>query len=166
MAKIVKKDTDNPKLGQKLLKNGMYSLFLEYYLGYTKEVNKDGKEIIKKHRKKETLNLYVLKNPRTPIERQTNKETIELAKKIRFEKEEQFKESKTGYRIKRVKKINLFDAMDAYYENYTKGDKRPSILDLVSSVIKSPFSSLSVGLLIKYAVCGYLLITFQMKRLH
>lgn len=125
MGRIDRNRTDNPKLLKKELKNGTYSLYLEYYLGYSKSVdNKTGKEIIVKNRRKESLNLYISKNPRTPVERQTNKETLELAKKIRFEKEQQMKEATTGYRISSFKKVNIFDCMDAYYENYTKGDKR------------------------------------------
>jgi len=70
------------------------------------------------------LNLYLLKSPRTPIERQTNKETLELAKQIRYEKEKQMKYATTGYRLPTFKKVNIFDCMDAYYTNYSKGDKR------------------------------------------
>ncbi|CEA16703.1 hypothetical protein ING2E5B_1971 [Fermentimonas caenicola] len=78
---------DNPKLMQKELKNGTYSLYLEYYMGYVKTVNENtGEEMVRKSRKKESLNLYLLKNPRTTVERQTNKETLELAKQIRYEK--------------------------------------------------------------------------------
>lgn len=125
MSKIEGKNTDNPKLIQKELKNGTYSLYLDYYLGYSKSVNeKTGKETNIKNRKKEALNLYLLINPRTPIERQTNKETLELAKQIRFEKGQQMKYATTGYRLPSFKKINIFDCMDAYYESYTKGDKR------------------------------------------
>lgn len=69
----------------KELKNGTLSLYLEYYLGYSKIYDeKTGKETIKKDRKKESLSLYLFKNPKTPIERQSNKETLELAKNIRF----------------------------------------------------------------------------------
>ena len=40
-------------------------------------------------RKKESLNLYLVANPRTPIDRQHNKETLLLAKKLRQEKEQE-----------------------------------------------------------------------------
>lgn len=82
------------------------------------------------------MNLYLHRMPRTPTERQSNKEVLELAKKIRFEKEQQFKKASTGYRIRRIKKINLFDAMEAYYQNYTKGDKR---------MIKLPYSDSGIS---------------------
>lgn len=125
MRRIDKVSTDNPKLLKKELKNGTYSLYLEYYLGYSKSVDsKTDKDVIVKNRRKESLGLYISKSPRTPLERQTNKETLELAKRIRFEKEQQMKEVATGYRLPSFKKVNILDCMDAYYDNYTKGDKR------------------------------------------
>ena len=48
---------------------------------------------IKHHRRKENLSLYLIEKPRTPAERQQNKETLELAVKIRAEREQEFKES-------------------------------------------------------------------------
>ena len=75
-------NTDNPKLGAKILSNGRESLFLDYYFGYTMvyDENKD-KQVAKKDRKRDYLKLYLWQTPRTPIERQQNKETLELAKK-------------------------------------------------------------------------------------
>jgi site-specific recombinase XerD len=49
---------------------------------------------------------------------------LELAKKIRFEREQQLKDTKTGYRLNTSKKVNIFDCMDAYYADYTKKDIR------------------------------------------
>lgn len=124
MAKNDSKVTDNPKLKEKILSDGQISLYLEYYLGYSKEFDDEkDKEIIRTSRKKEFLNLYVWQAPRTPLERQQNKETYELARKIRFEREQELKEGKLGYRL-RAKAINFFDFIQAYYDEYTKGDKR------------------------------------------
>lgn len=80
---MISTDTgDNPKLGAKVLSDGKESLFLDYYFGYRKEVNpKTGKEVVKVDRSREYLKLYLWQAPRTPIERQQNKETLELAKK-------------------------------------------------------------------------------------
>jgi len=48
---------------------------------------KNGTHFTKKiERETERLGLYLWQAPRTPLERQQNKETIELAKKIRYEK--------------------------------------------------------------------------------
>ena len=46
---------------------------------------------MKVNRKRGYLSLYLWQAPRTPIERQQNKETLELAKKIRFEREQELK---------------------------------------------------------------------------
>lgn len=124
MAKNDSKVTDNPKLKEKLLSDGQISLYLEYYLGYTPVYNEEtDTKSVKIERKKESLNLYIWAAPRTPLERQTNKETLELARKIRNEREQELKEGKLGYRLK-AKDINFFDYLQAYYDEYTKADKR------------------------------------------
>lgn len=42
------------------------------------------------------ISLYLIEKPRTPAERQQNKETLELAVRIRAEREQEFKESMLG----------------------------------------------------------------------
>lgn len=124
MAKNNSTTTDNPKLMQKKLSDGNYSLYLDYYMGRVNIADTNTGEIKSKvQRKREFLKLTILANPRTPLERQQNKETYELARKIRFEREQELKEGKLGYRLK-VKSINFFDFIQAYYDEYTKGDKR------------------------------------------
>lgn len=60
-------DTDNPKLGAKILSDGRESLFLDYYLGYIMvyDESKD-KTVAKKDRKREALNFIFgkLQEPR------------------------------------------------------------------------------------------------------
>lgn len=118
--------TDNPKLLAKVLSDGRESLFLEYYFGYQKVYDeKTGREVIKKDRRREFLSLYLWQAPRTPMERQQNKEMLELAKKIRFERGQQILEQAEGYRLKKSKAgVNFLDWMWSYYEAYTKADKR------------------------------------------
>ena len=79
---------------------------------------------IKHNRWKDNLQLYLIAKPRTPIERQQNKETLELATKIRAEREQQFKESMLGYRLKQDRNINFLDYYQAYIDYYTKKDLR------------------------------------------
>lgn len=125
MAKLTTKTKDNPKLQEKLLADGRKSLYLEYYLGRQQWTDEEtGKIKVKHDRRKESLNLYLISKPRTPIEKQTNEETLTLANKIRFEREQQMKEDRAGYRLKSNKKINVFDFMQSYHDSYTKGDKR------------------------------------------
>ena len=60
----------------------------------------------------------------TPAERQQNKETLELAVKIRAEREQEFKESMLGYRLKKDRNVNFLDYFQAYINDYTKKDIR------------------------------------------
>lgn len=120
---ISKDDTDNPKLVAKIMADGRESLYLDYYLGYRMVYDEaKDKEVVRKERKRETLKLYLLQSPRTPAERTQNKETLELAKKIRFEREQELKEGTLGYRLK-AKETNFIDFMQSFWENATK-DKR------------------------------------------
>lgn len=68
--------------------------------------------------------MYLIAKPRTPIERQQNKEALELATKIRAEREQEFKESMLGYRLKKDRSINFLDYFQAYIDSYTKKDIR------------------------------------------
>ena len=126
---ISQDSTDNPKLGAKILSDGRESLFLDYYLGYEMVYNeKLDREVAKKERRREFLKLYLWQAPRTPIERQQNKETLELAKRIRFERGQQLLERGEGYRLKRDRDINFLDYFQAYIDKYTKKD-----IDVVKS---------------------------------
>lgn len=117
--------TDNPKLGAKVLADGRESLFLDFYLGFEMAISaKSGKEYKKVNNTREFLKLYLWQAPRTPIERQQNKETLELAKKIRYERGQELLESAEGYRLKKDRKINFLDFFQAYIDGYTKKDIR------------------------------------------
>lgn len=121
---ISQDNTDNPKLKAKILADGRASLFLEYYLGYVKTYDEEkGKEVIRKSRKVEYIKLYIWQAPRTPEERQQNKETLEVAKRLRFERGQQLLENKEGYRLWKDKDINFHDWALSYWEGYTKSDK-------------------------------------------
>ena len=140
MAKLEKRAKQNPKLEKRTLSDGRISLYLNYYLG--REENpvlddagnpvlyetgpKKGKPKYKvtHHRKKEYLNYYLLAHPRKPADKEKNRQTLALAEKIRFEKEQQFKESQTGYRIMQNKDVNFYDYFQSYIDNYTKKDIR------------------------------------------
>ncbi len=137
MAKIENKTKENPKLEQNKLSDGRISLYLEYYLGREEKpvLDENGNQVyyedgkmqgkpkfsVKHNRRKENLNLYLMDKPRTPAERQQNKETLELATKIRTEREQEFKESMLGYRFKkdlRMVQIALSRFKDFLKEQY------------------------------------------------
>ena len=140
MAKLENKTKDNPRLEQRLLSDGQISLYLEYYFGRESEpvLDEFGEPVlyetgkmkgtpkykVKHLRKKENLNLYLVANPRTPIDRQHNKETLLLAKKVRQEKEQELLVQEKGYKVQRKANINFLEYAQEYYEAYTKKDVR------------------------------------------
>ena len=140
MAKLENKTKDNPRLEQRLMADGQISLYLEYYLGRVCEpvldewgnpvLYESGKMAgtpkykIRHNRRKESLNLYLIEKPRTPIDRQHNKETLLLANRIRQDKEQAFLENKEGYRFKKDRQINFLDYFESYNSAYTKKDIR------------------------------------------
>ncbi|MCM1005318.1 MAG: site-specific integrase [Prevotella sp.] len=119
MAKIESRKKQNPKLMQSELSDGRASLYLEYYLGRTETpvLDDEGNQVfytegamagkpkykIKHTRKKENLNLYVWLHPRSQQERVQNRNTLTLAEKLRFEREQEFLEDREGYRLKKDK---------------------------------------------------------------
>lgn len=140
MAKLENKTKDNPRLEQRLLADGQISLYLEYYLGRESEpiLDEFGEPVlyerglmagkpkfrVKHIRRKENLNLYLVANPRTPIDRNHNKETLLLAKKIRQEKEQELLAQDKGYRLQKKVSINFLEFFQEYIDAYTKKDLR------------------------------------------
>lgn len=125
---------DNPKLMGRALENGRDRLYLEFYYGKVEAVSKNGKSYLKTDRDTEMLGLYLWRAPRTPQERQQNKETIEIAKRIRYERSQELLENTEGYRLKKgkSKNLNFIKWMRSYYDAYIKLDKR---------MIKSAYNS-------------------------
>ena len=139
MAKLENKSKDNPRLEQRLMADGQISLYLEYYLGRQSEpvLDADGEPVlyesgkmagtpkykVKHLRRKENLNLYLVASPRTPIDRNNNKGTLKLAKKIRFEKEQEFLNDREGYRLKKKSKVNLLEYFEDFAERANVADR-------------------------------------------
>lgn len=124
--KITNKRTDNPKLMSRKLKDGRESLYLLYTFGYSFDEDKEtraGNKKLSVERKKESLNLYLYGDPRTPFERQANKETLELAERIRDERVQQFIEDKEGYRL-RLQAPNMLQYFANFIEQTRVADKR------------------------------------------
>lgn len=125
MAKNDVRVTDNPKLKQKILSDGNISLYLDYYLGRSEVVDEvTGEKKSKVQRKREFLHLTLLGNPRTPLERKNNKEIMEMALKIREQKEKELKENRYGFKFVKDRDINLLQYFQTYIDEYQKKDKR------------------------------------------
>ena len=124
---FITKGPVNPKLGTKLVTGGRESIFMEYYFGATTATDPaTGKTTVKKERRRENLSLYLIHNPRTPEDRKKNKETLQVAEKIRSEKAQALLEDMEGYRVKSEKKkaTNFLKYFEDYIKNYTKKDVR------------------------------------------
>lgn len=116
---------DNPKLMAQSLSDGRDSLYLEFYLGYELAESANGREYKKARRSTERLGLYLWQAPRTTAERRQNRDTLEVAKRVRFERGQQMLENAGGYRLRKdIREINFLAWMRSYYEAYTKADKR------------------------------------------
>lgn len=100
---------NNVVLRERELANGNISLFLDTY--------KDGAHTY------EFLKLYLVK-ARTPLERQANKETRELAEQIRTERERELNHARHGLIPPTKKKVAFFVFADNYISNYQKKDIR------------------------------------------
>ena len=115
---------DNPKLMGRALSDGRDSLYLEFYLGKVPVISENGRTYLKAERRNEKLGLYLWRAPRTPEERRQNKETLDIAKRLRFERGQELLEAGEGYRLKKNREVNMISWMQGYYDRYTKGDKR------------------------------------------
>ncbi|MCD8301522.1 MAG: site-specific integrase [Prevotellaceae bacterium] len=117
--------TDNPKLAAKVLSNGTESLFLDFYFGYEMVYSETlDRKVPRKERRREFLSLYLWQAPRTPIERQHNKDTLELAKRIRYEKSQEMLMDAKGYRVRKKQEVNFIQYFQSYIDSYTKKDIR------------------------------------------
>jgi len=134
----------NPQLKERTLSDGRISFYLEYYLGRTQTPRLDSKGnpmyyttekmegkpmyIVKHIRKQEDLKLYLIAKPRTPEERERNRETEILAENIRNQREQELLQSEKGFSLNINKYSNIFDYFTEYYINYTNIDKRNILL--------------------------------------
>lgn len=115
---------------RKQTKSGKISLYLEIYKGTVKTEDGNTKAI----RDYEYLDLYLKDNPQTKQERQTNKETLELAKSIKAKRELEIKNGQYGFkrsgssnadfmelfrslRDKRESKENTYNNWDSTYKH-------------------------------------------------
>lgn len=81
------------------------------------------------NRKKESMNLYLWLNPRNQQELLQNRNTLSLAEKIRFEREQEFLENREDYRLQKEKEPNFHDFFKRLYSEeatFTKSSKSSS----------------------------------------
>lgn len=90
---------------RKQTKDGSISLFLEIYKGTTTTV--DGK--VKNLRDYEYLNLYLVDKPKTPIDKQHNKDILKLAESIKAKRELEIKNGLYGFASDFKQNTNFID---------------------------------------------------------
>lgn len=101
---------NNVTLREKALSNNKASLYLDIY--------RDGM------RSYEFLKLYINNKPRTPIEREANNTTFELAEKIRTERETELNYKEFGFVAPKKSNLLFFEYAQSYIDAYTKKDIR------------------------------------------
>lgn len=133
MERIETRKKENPKLCQRLMSDGRVCLYLEYYLGREEEFVYDSrgnkvcytsgkmkgkpKRRVHHQRKKESLNLYLVANPKKYGEKQGNKRVLALALAIREKKEMEFKHGDYHYG---GGKLDFFAYCDEFLETYQR----------------------------------------------
>jgi integrase len=93
---------------RKQSKQGSISLYLEYYKGTAKQP--DG--TVKVLRDYEYLDLCLIDKPVTPIDKQSNKDTLELAKSIKAKRELEIKNGQYGFSSNKNKNANFITYFD------------------------------------------------------
>lgn len=131
----------NPKLKQRELSGGRAALYLEYYYGRTEtpKLDANGQQLryppgtkmegkpmytVKHNRRKEELRLYIMTKPRTPEEREQNRETLLVAERIRQEREQMLVNDMMGYRVNTHRNDNIIAFFETYLADYQKKDLR------------------------------------------
>ena len=103
---------------RKQTKSGKISLFLEIYKGAT--TNSDGK--IRILRDYEYLNLYLIDKPKTTVDKQHNKETLQLAESIKSKRELDVKNGFYGFTNESKKNTNFIEYFKALTEKRLESD--------------------------------------------
>lgn len=109
-------------LKQRKLNDGMISLFLEYYLGYSKDAA--GK--IKHKRKQEFLNLVLYEKPKNQIQRDENKQTLKYSQMILTKRQSEINENKLEIFDNSKSSTNLIEFYESIMEtkNSSYSNKR------------------------------------------
>lgn len=110
----------NPKLKGRPMSEGRYRLLLSYYTGYS--YNDKGTAIPRY--KFETLKLYLWREPKTEAQRNHNRETLALARRIRYEKEQQFTEAQRGYRVRPLERMDIWQYFGALEDTADPGKSK------------------------------------------
>jgi len=98
---------------------GQFSLYLEFYKGTTKSA--DGK--VKPVREYEYLNLYLKDKPKNTVDKQQNKQILELAKSIKAKRELEIKNGQYGFRPDFKQRTSFLEYFQKEVEKRAKSDR-------------------------------------------
>ena len=97
-------------------KTGLISLYLEYYNGYSRDEN--GK--MKHDRSYEYLDLYLKNKPKNLLEKQENKDTLDIAEKVLRNKKVEIDSGRFNIKTNIKAKSNIL----SYFENIVSEKKK------------------------------------------
>ncbi len=128
----MKSNKEPVKLREKKLTNGQISLYLDCY--------REGK------RQYEFLKLYLIDKPKNPIDRESNKTTIELAQRIKAKRVEELNSNEFNLISRTKTKTDLLVYYQGYISKYTKKDVRvlTSSLNEFKKFIKEELNQTSI----------------------
>lgn len=122
-ARQIGRQHDNPKLVARPVSGGRESLRLDFYFGTVVDDGFGRKRKVK-DRASESLGLYLWTNPRNRDEVEENRYTLELAERIRRERETEVAMAGAGYMGLQAKRANVIAWMRHYVEGYNMADVR------------------------------------------
>lgn len=111
-------------------KSGILNLWLEFYHGYTK--TPEGK--IKHHREYENLNGFIYATPKTPAEKQHNKQSLQLAEAIRAKRIVEAQNGEHGFKTDNKLKANLFDYFQKLCDQKLKPESKTNYSTWISTL--------------------------------
>ena len=111
-------------------KAGTLSLRLEFYHGYTKTI--EGK--IKHHREYETLNGFIYATPKTPAEKNHNKQSLQLAEAIRAKRVIEAQNGEHGFKSGNKLKASFFDYYQALCDKKAKAGSKSNYSIWISTL--------------------------------
>ena len=151
---IVNGKDDNPKLLYQELSDGRISLYLHFILANEAVVDSDGnlergadgRIKRKQHRKNQALNLYYIPNPKTPIEKEANKEAIIIANKAKKEAMDKMEKAKGGIKAHLAYSKDILSYFHDFVEKTHVRDKR---------LLKSALKNFETFLIEEYPIYTY-----------
>ena len=116
---------DNPKLMGRLRSDARITLYLEYYHGKTTATSCRSNKVYSKNiRHNERLRLYLFHRPKTAVQRQHNRQTLQIARKLRHDRDCRMSEETCGYSLPHSTATDIMQWMLDYHDAYTKSDRR------------------------------------------